>query len=401
MRKVYILFTLSMWVLNLAQSQQNDGVITIINGSFEGIPQCCMPPQGWQNCGFMTETPTDIQPVLPPGEALFKVTKKSYDGNTYLGMVVRKNETNERISQKLTRPLEAGKCYTFSVYMTRSLEYLSLSATPKGKTELMPFTTPAILQIWGGEAYCHQKELLAKSPLVKNTEWKRFDFEFMPKSNISFFELEAYYKVPTPFPYNGNILLDNASHITIMPCPNEKEKYDAFIKNRNQQYEEKERKRLTQNTTSPNELKTPPKKQTVITATPTPNKSNKILKELDHNKVKVGQTIKIEKLFFAADSATINSSSFAVLDEVYDFLKSNPKITIEIGGHTNNIPTNNYCDKLSTNRAKAVRDYILSKGISEDRVTFKGYGKRMPISSNATKDGRALNQRVEIKIISV
>jgi outer membrane protein OmpA-like peptidoglycan-associated protein len=82
-------------------------------------------------------------------------------------------------------------------------------------------------------------------------------------------------------------------------------------------------------------------------------------------------------------------------------LKSNPKITIEIGGHTNNIPTNNYCDKLSTNRAKAVRDYILSKGISEDRVTFKGYGKRMPISSNATKDGRALNQRVEIKIISV
>ena len=65
-----------MSVLNLAQSQQNDGVITIINGSFEGIPQCCMPPQGWQNCGFMTETPTDIQPVLPPGEALFKVTKK-------------------------------------------------------------------------------------------------------------------------------------------------------------------------------------------------------------------------------------------------------------------------------------------------------------------------------------
>ena len=283
--------------------------------------------------------------------------------------------------------------------MTRSLEYLS--AITKGNPQLQAFTTPAILQIWGGEAYCHQKELLDQSEVVENTEWKRFDFEFMPKSNITYLELEAYYKVPNPFPYNGNILLDNASHITIMPCPAEKAKYDAYLKKRDQQFEEKERKRLTQNTTSPNELKTPPKKQTVITATPTPNKSNKILKELDHNKVKVGQTIKIEKLFFAADSATINSSSFAVLDEVYDFLKSNPKITIEIGGHTNNIPTNNYCDKLSTNRAKAVRDYILSKGISEDRVTYKGYGKRMPISSNATKDGRALNQRVEIKIISV
>ncbi|MCC7026985.1 MAG: OmpA family protein [Saprospiraceae bacterium] len=399
MRKVYILFTLSMWVLNLAQSQQNDGVITIINGSFEGIPQCCMPPEGWIDCGFKKESPTDIQPVLPPLEPLFNVTKKAYDGNTYLGMVVRQNETNERVTQRLTKPLEAGKCYSFSIYMTRSLEYLSrIEETNDIKKA---FTTPAILQIWGGDAACHQKELLDRSSIVENTDWKRFDFELMPKSNISYFELEAYYKVPNPFPYNGNILLDNASHITIMPCPTEKAKYDAYLKKRDQQFEEKERKRLTQNTTSPNELKTPPKKQTVITATPTPNKSNKILKELDHNKVKVGQTIKIEKLFFAADSATINSSSFAVLDEVYDFLKSNPKITIEIGGHTNNIPTNNYCDKLSTNRAKAVRDYILSKGISEDRVTFKGYGKRMPISSNATKDGRALNQRVEIKIISV
>ncbi|MBK8242538.1 MAG: OmpA family protein [Saprospiraceae bacterium] len=399
MRKVYILFTLSMWVLNLAQSQQTDGVITIINGSFEGAPKCCKPPEGWIDCGFKEETPTDIQPVLPPLEPLFGVTKKAYDGNTYLGMVVRQNETYERINQKLTKPLLAGKCYSFSIYMTRSLEYLS--AITKGNPQLQAFTTPAILQIWGGEAYCHQKQLLDQSEIVENTEWKRFDFEFMPKSNITYLELEAYYKVPNPFPYNGNILLDNASHITIMPCPTEKAKYDAYLKKRDQQFEEKERKRLTQNTTSPNELKTPPKKQTVITATPTPNKSNKILKELDHNKVKVGQTIKIEKLFFAADSATINSSSFAVLDEVYDFLKSNPKITIEIGGHTNNIPTNNYCDKLSTNRAKAVRDYILSKGISEDRVTFKGYGKRMPISSNATKDGRALNQRVEIKIISV
>lgn len=144
-------------------------------------------------------------------------------------MVVRQNETYERINQKLTKPLLAGKCYSFSIYMTRSLEYLS--AITKGNPQLQAFTTPAILQIWGGEAYCHQKQLLDQSEIVENTEWKRFDFEFMPKSNITYLELEAYYKVPNPFPYNGNILLDNASHITIMPCPTEKAKYDAYLKN--------------------------------------------------------------------------------------------------------------------------------------------------------------------------
>ena len=89
------------------------------------------------------------------------------------------------------------------------------------------------------------------------------------------------------------------------------------------------------------------------------------------------------------------------MDEVYDFLKINPKIYIEIGGHTNSQPSHEFCDRLSTNRAKAVRDYILSKGIDEERISYKGYGKRQPIAPNSTKEGRLLNQRVEIKIISI
>ena len=222
MLRHFILIILQTFIFIQLFGQSNNTKIYIINGSFEGTPKCCRPPDGWIDCGFKEQTPTDIQPVLPPLEPLFGVTKTAYDGNTYLGMVVRQNETYESINQKLNMPLLAGKCYSFSIYMTRSLEYLS--AITRGNHELQAFTTPAILQIWGGEAFCHQKELLATSQLVENTEWQRFDFELMPKSNISFLQLEAYYNPSSTVPYTGNILLDKASDIILVPCKTDKEK---------------------------------------------------------------------------------------------------------------------------------------------------------------------------------
>ncbi len=202
--------------------QNNNDTIHIINGSFEGKPGCCKPPPRWVDCGSPRETPTDIHPVLPPLEPLFGVTMKAYDGNTYLGMVVRENKTYERNSQKLTKPLESGKCYNFSIYMNRSMEYQS--HTNSYNYQLKSFTTPVLLKIWGGVAYCHQLELLGTSPPVENTEWQRFDFEFMPQSNITHFELEAYYSPSSQEPYNGNLLLDHASDIILVPCKTSKNK---------------------------------------------------------------------------------------------------------------------------------------------------------------------------------
>ena len=89
------------------------------------------------------------------------------------------------------------------------------------------------------------------------------------------------------------------------------------------------------------------------------------------------------------------------MDEIVSFLKENTNITIEVGGHTNNIPTDDYCDKLSSNRAKAVADYLISHGLIAERVLYKGYGKRNPIATNNTLEGRKKNQRVEIKILSM
>jgi outer membrane protein OmpA-like peptidoglycan-associated protein len=106
-------------------------------------------------------------------------------------------------------------------------------------------------------------------------------------------------------------------------------------------------------------------------------------------------------LYFDADSSTIQSASNAVLEEIYDFLSSNQNVIIEIGGHTNSLPEDEYCDRLSTARAKNVAEYLYNKGIPESQISYKGYGKRQPIASNATVDGRKKNQRVEIKITSM
>lgn len=127
----------------------------------------------------------------------------------------------------------------------------------------------------------------------------------------------------------------------------------------------------------------------------------KILPQLDITKIKVGQTLPLEKVFFKADSSALNSESYDALEEVFEFMKKNDNVTIEIGGHTNNLPSDKYCDKLSTSRAKSVANFLHLKGILETRISHKGYGKRNPIASNENNAGRKKNQRVEIKILSL
>ena len=127
----------------------------------------------------------------------------------------------------------------------------------------------------------------------------------------------------------------------------------------------------------------------------------RILKDLDKDKIVEGQIIKIEQLYFDADSSNFTSGSFYVLDEIYNFLVSNPHIVIEIGGHTNGVPGKQYCQTLSLKRARAVAGYLYQKGILDSRIIYKGYGKERPIASNRTIIGRQKNQRVEIKILKV
>ncbi|MBC7773872.1 MAG: OmpA family protein [Phycisphaerae bacterium] len=116
--------------------------------------------------------------------------------------------------------------------------------------------------------------------------------------------------------------------------------------------------------------------------------------------IEQGQTIPMRLLTFATDSASLRPAVYTYLDELYDFLTENQTVTIEVGGHTNNQPKDDFADYLSTERAKAVANYLFSKGIDPKRVQYKGYGKKQPLVPNTTPEGRKTNQRVEIKILT-
>ncbi len=127
----------------------------------------------------------------------------------------------------------------------------------------------------------------------------------------------------------------------------------------------------------------------------------KVLPELTAARLSSGEPIRMEKIQFDADSVNIKPDALQTLEEVYDFLYDNPSIIIEVSGHTNSLPADDYCDRISSERAKSVADYIINKGIEARRVISKGYGKRKPVASNLTPEGRKRNQRVEIKLIKI
>ena len=104
-------------------------------------------------------------------------------------------------------------------------------------------------------------------------------------------------------------------------------------------------------------------------------------------------------ILFALGSSELNYEGKAVLDEIAQVLKAYPTTYLEIAGHTCNIDTFTFNQGLSEARAKAVRQYLITKqGVSPSRLTAKGYGENEPIADNATAEGRAKNRRVEIRV---
>ncbi|MDD2890465.1 MAG: OmpA family protein [bacterium] len=102
---------------------------------------------------------------------------------------------------------------------------------------------------------------------------------------------------------------------------------------------------------------------------------------------------------FEFDSSRIFVDSYILLDKIVSFLNENSGINVEIGGHTDWVADDEYNMDLSQRRAESVRRYLIAHGISPKRITAKGYGEAVPIADNATDEGRALNRRIELKIL--
>jgi outer membrane protein OmpA-like peptidoglycan-associated protein len=114
-----------------------------------------------------------------------------------------------------------------------------------------------------------------------------------------------------------------------------------------------------------------------------------------------GKSFNLSNIYFETNSYQINAVVREVLIEFASYLEVNKYLTIEINGFTDNIGDELANQLLSENRAKAVRQLILSVGIAENRVLFNGYGEQFPIADNDTEKGRAVNRRTEFRIIKV
>ena len=110
--------------------------------------------------------------------------------------------------------------------------------------------------------------------------------------------------------------------------------------------------------------------------------------------------IELKNVFFDVNKWDLKPSSYAELDKVVSFLKLNPALKIEFGGHTDNSGDKVFNKTLSANRAKAVYEYVLQKGGNvADKLSFKGYGDSKPKVPNDTPENKAKNRRTELKII--
>jgi len=125
-----------------------------------------------------------------------------------------------------------------------------------------------------------------------------------------------------------------------------------------------------------------------------------VVKNFMLDKVEVGAKVVLKNIYFETGKATLKKESTIGLDDIIQLLLSNETLRIEVSGHTDNTGGVAANTKLSTNRAKAVVDYLKKKGIAPGRLTYKGYASSQPVAPNKTAKGRAQNRRVEFKVLS-
>ena len=114
--------------------------------------------------------------------------------------------------------------------------------------------------------------------------------------------------------------------------------------------------------------------------------------------IEVGKSVVLKNIFFELNKFDLQPQSKIELSKLLDFMQTNPSIKILVSGHTDNLGTPKHNLELSESRAKSVYDYLIQKGIAANRLSYKGYGEKVPIADNATEDGRQQNRRTQFTI---
>lgn len=130
----------------------------------------------------------------------------------------------------------------------------------------------------------------------------------------------------------------------------------------------------------------------------TQNQPKKV--DLQLKKTEVGSTYRLENIHFDTESSSLTQQDQNIIFDFSVYLRENPSMKVGLYGHTDNVGDQSVNLKLSEARAKSVLEFLVAKGISRDRLSFKGFGSTKPVAPNDTPEGRAQNRRTEFVILS-
>ena len=123
------------------------------------------------------------------------------------------------------------------------------------------------------------------------------------------------------------------------------------------------------------------------------------LASVDVTELAPGDAVVLQNIQFEYNSSALTNDSRPGIQMLTEFLQRNPELRVELAGHTDNVGSDSYNLKLSSERAETVRDALIANGIDASRLTAKGYGVSQPIAPNDTEEHRALNRRTEMILI--
>ena len=124
------------------------------------------------------------------------------------------------------------------------------------------------------------------------------------------------------------------------------------------------------------------------------------LSTVDVVELTAGDAVVLQNIQFEYNSSALTADSQSGIQMLTDFLKRNPDLKVELAGHTDNVGSESYNQRLSADRAEVVRRALIDNGIEGLRLTAKGYGSTKPLAPNDSDEHRALNRRTEMIIIN-
>ncbi len=203
---------LSLVLAGIWLSGQAQHIIPLDNPSLEDFPRANTAPVGWHDCRTSGYTAPS---VLPLPRSVMRVKLAPEDGQSYVGLPLRKNGTAAAIGQRLPRPLLPGQCYALSMSLARSPRYnlvLPHNYTPVNHAD------PVVLTLLGGRDSCARAQLLGETSVVPQPHWRRFRIYFQPQDTVTHITLQPWFMVHREKDYGGHVLIDNLGPIVPVDC---------------------------------------------------------------------------------------------------------------------------------------------------------------------------------------